>query len=69
MWQHHLMNSNHCWVGAVFGIELMLVNLETPNCPSASGMKELRVLKHHNLVLFMKLILLCLFQCVFLEKV
>lgn len=37
----NLMNSNHCWVGAVFGIELMLVNLENSNCPSASALKGL----------------------------
>lgn len=38
---HNLMNSNHCWVGAVFGIELALLNLRNPSCPSAYGFKEL----------------------------
>ena len=46
------MNSNHCWVGAVFGIELMLVNLKNPNCPSAYDLKELSAYKHFELVLF-----------------
>lgn len=52
MWQHHPMNSNHCWVGAVFGIELMLVNLENLNCPWASGLQELSAHKQFELVLF-----------------
>lgn len=46
------MNSDHCWVRAVFGIELMLVNLENPNCPSVHDLKELGACKCFELVLF-----------------
>lgn len=46
------MNGNHCWVGAGFGIELTFVTLENPNCPSASGLKEFSLHKHHELFFF-----------------
>lgn len=46
------MNGNHCWVGAGFGIELTFVTLENPNYPSASGLKEFSLHKHHELFFF-----------------
>lgn len=52
MWRQRPMNGNHCWVGAGFGIELTFVTLENPNCPSASGLKEFSLHKHHELFFF-----------------
>lgn len=45
---HHLMNSCHCWIGAVLGLELMLVDFKEPKLSFSVWLKG----KHAESFLF-----------------